>query len=178
MMKGVARNIDQVKKILEQKNRVKELSGILDGWLGPDLTVLGELRQEGLLMEHNKPRIVFLFETMLIITKPKEDKRLQFKTYIPVSLMKRRKQSVFNCHLLQCKTLMLVEHLPGDPTSFHVLPFSDPRSQIKLTAKNRDQKRLWAQHVKQAMLEHFDIPNRAKELVFKLGDEEGKSRDF
>jgi hypothetical protein len=84
MMKNVARNIDQVKKILEQKNRVKELSGILDGWLGPDLTVLGELRQEGLLMEHNKPRIVFLFETMLIITKPKEDKRLQFKTYIPV----------------------------------------------------------------------------------------------
>lgn len=87
MMKDVARNIDQVKKKLEQKNRVKELSGILDGWLGPDLTVLGELRQEGLLMEHNKPRIVFLFETMLIITKPKEDKRLQFKTYIPVSLL-------------------------------------------------------------------------------------------
>lgn len=85
MMKDVAYNIDQVKKKLEQKNRVKELSGILDGWLGPDLTVLGELRQEGLLMEHNKPRIVFLFETMLIITKPKEDKRLQFKTYIPVS---------------------------------------------------------------------------------------------
>lgn len=69
---------------------------------------------------------------------------------------------------------MLVEHLPGDPTSFNVLPFSDPRSQTKLTAKNRDQKRLWAQHVKQAMLEHFDIPNRAKELVFKLGDEEGE----
>ncbi|XP_070504380.1 uncharacterized protein GEFmeso [Chironomus tepperi] len=159
MMKDVARNIDQVKRKLEQKNRVKELSGILDGWLGPDLTVLGELRQEGLLMEHNKPRIVFLFETMLIITKPKEDKRLQFKTYIP------------------CKTLMLVEHLPGDPTSFHVLPFSDPRSQIKLTAKNRDQKRLWAQQIKQAMLEHFDIPNRAKELVFKLGDEEDRPTD-
>ncbi|CRL06889.1 CLUMA_CG019434, isoform A [Clunio marinus] len=159
MMKDVARNIDQVKKKLEQKNRVKELSGILDGWLGPDLTVLGELRQEGLLMENNKPRIIFLFETMLIITKPKEDKRLQFKTYIP------------------CKTLMLVEHLPGDPTSFHVLPFSDPRSQIKLTAKNRDQKRLWAQHIKQAMLEHFDIPNRAKELVFKLGDEEERPSD-
>jgi hypothetical protein len=31
MMKDVARNIDQVKKKLEQKNRVKELSGILDG---------------------------------------------------------------------------------------------------------------------------------------------------
>ncbi len=83
-MKGVARNIDQVKKNLEQKNRVKELSGILDGWMGPDMTVLGELRQEGLLMENGKPRIVFLFQTMLIITKPKEDKRLQFKTLIPV----------------------------------------------------------------------------------------------
>ena len=83
-MKDVARNIDQVKRKLEQKNRVKELSGILDGWLGPDLSVLGELKQEGLLMENNKPRIVFLFDTMLIITKPKEDKRLQFKTYIPV----------------------------------------------------------------------------------------------
>lgn len=71
---------------------------------------------------------------------------------------------------------MLVEHLPGEPTSFHVLPYSDPRGQIKLTAKNRDQKRLWAQLIKQAMLEHFDIPNRAKELVFKLGDEDGKER--
>ena len=84
MMRAVARNIDQVKKKLEQKNRVKELSGILDGWLGPDLTVLGELKQEGMLMEHNKPRIVFLFDTMLIMTKPKEDKRLQFKNYIQV----------------------------------------------------------------------------------------------
>ncbi|CAO1373693.1 unnamed protein product [Diamesa serratosioi] len=158
-MKDVARNIDQVKRKLEQKNRVKELSGILDGWLGPDLSVLGELKQEGLLMENNKPRVVFLFDTMLIITKPKEDKRLQFKTYIP------------------CKTLMLVEHLPGDPTSFHVLPFSDPRSQMKLTAKNRDQKRLWAHHIKQAMLEHFDIPTRAKELVFQLGEEEDRPSD-
>lgn len=34
-MKDVAKNIDQVKKNLEQQSRVKELSGILDGWLGP-----------------------------------------------------------------------------------------------------------------------------------------------
>jgi len=52
-----------------------------------ELTVLGELRQEGLLMEqHNKQRLVLLFATMLIITKQKEDGRLQFKTYISVSL--------------------------------------------------------------------------------------------
>lgn len=34
-MRQVARHIDQVKKKLEQQTRVKELSGILDGWLGP-----------------------------------------------------------------------------------------------------------------------------------------------
>lgn len=84
LMKSVARNIDQVKRNLEQQNRVKELSGILDGWLGPELTVLGDLKLEGTLMECNKPRTVLLFETMLIITKKKEDNRLQFKTYIHV----------------------------------------------------------------------------------------------
>lgn len=35
IMREVARHIDQVKKKLEQQTRVKELSGILDGWLGP-----------------------------------------------------------------------------------------------------------------------------------------------
>ena len=35
IMRQVARNIDQVKRKLEQQTRVKELSGILDGWLGP-----------------------------------------------------------------------------------------------------------------------------------------------
>nr|XP_036218863.1 uncharacterized protein LOC106621549 isoform X1 [Bactrocera oleae] len=160
IMRQVARNIDQVKRKLEQQIRVKELSGILDGWLGPELTVLGELRQEGLLMEHNKPRMVFLFDTMLIITKSKEDNRLQFKSYIHQN------------------NLMLSEHLPGEPTSFYVIPYHEPRNQIKLTAKNRDQKRLWAQHIKGVILEKFDnIPNRAKELVYKLGDEEDRTPD-
>lgn len=34
-MRQVAHNIDQVKRKQEQQSRVKELSGILDGWLGP-----------------------------------------------------------------------------------------------------------------------------------------------
>ena len=50
-----------------------------------ELTVLGELRHEGVLVNNNKPREVFLFDTMMIIAKPKEDKRLQFKNYIHVS---------------------------------------------------------------------------------------------
>lgn len=37
-------------------------------------------------MENNKPRKVLLFATMLIIAKAKEDNRLQFKSYIHVSV--------------------------------------------------------------------------------------------
>lgn len=72
---------------------------------------------------------------------------------------------------------MLSEHLAGEPTSFYVIPYDEPRNQIKLTAKNRDQKRLWTQHIKSVLLEKFDnIPLRAKELVYQLGDEEGMCR--
>lgn len=85
IMRNVAHHIDQVKRSLEQQSRVRELSGILDGWLGPELTVLGDLVLEGILTDNGKPRTVLLFETMLIITKKKEDNRLQFKTYINVS---------------------------------------------------------------------------------------------
>ncbi|KAH8277590.1 hypothetical protein KR018_001679, partial [Drosophila ironensis] len=160
IMRQVAHNIDQVKRKQEQQSRVKELSGILDGWLGPELTVLGELRQEGILLEqHNKQRLVLLFATMLIITKQKEDGRLQFKTYISQN------------------NLMLREHLPGEPTSFYVIPFDEPRHQIKLTARNRDQKRVWTQHIKSVMLEKLDIPLRAKELVYQLGNEEDRTPD-
>lgn len=71
---------------------------------------------------------------------------------------------------------MLIEHLRGEPCSFNVIPYNDPHpSQIKLTARNREQKRQWAHYIKQVMLAHFDIPSRAVELVYKLGDdEEGK----
>lgn len=85
IMKNVAQHIDQVKRHLEQQSRVRELSGILDGWLGPALIVLGDLVLEGILTENGKPRTVLLFETMLIITKKKEDNRLQFKASIMVS---------------------------------------------------------------------------------------------
>uniref|UniRef100_A0A1B0BNH0 DH domain-containing protein n=1 Tax=Glossina palpalis gambiensis TaxID=67801 RepID=A0A1B0BNH0_9MUSC len=160
IMRQVARNIDQVKRKLEQQTRVKELSGILDGWLGPELTVLGELRLEGVLMESNKPRKVLLFSSMLIIAKAKEDNRLQFKSYIHQN------------------NLMLSEHLAGEQTSFYIIPYDEPRNQIKLTAKSRDQKRLWTQHIKSVILEKFDnIPPRAKELVYQLGDEEDHSVD-
>uniref|UniRef100_A0A182JW86 DH domain-containing protein n=1 Tax=Anopheles christyi TaxID=43041 RepID=A0A182JW86_9DIPT len=160
LMKKVAHNIDQVKTKLDQARLVKELAGILDGWLGPDLSVLGDLLHEGRLLEHSKPRIVLLFQTMLIIAKPKEDKRLQFRAYIP------------------CKNLMLVEHLPGEPVCFRVIPFDDPKGALQLTARNREEKRIWTQQIKKAMLQHYsDIPTRAMELVLQLGDEDERFTD-
>lgn len=69
---------------------------------------------------------------------------------------------------------MLNEQLPGEPTSFYVTPFDEPRHQIKLTAKSRNEKREWTHHIKRVLLEKFDnIPARAMELVYQLGDEEG-----
>jgi len=79
-----------------------------------------------------------------------------------------------NATIFQQNNLMLSEHLPGEPTSFYVIPFDEPRHQIKLTARNRDQKRIWTQHIKGVMLEKLDIPMRAKELVYQLGNEEGE----
>lgn len=78
----------------------------------------------------------------------------------------------------QGKNLMLTEHIPGEPASFSVIPYNDPHpNQIKLTARNRDQKRQWAQHIKHVMLAHYDIPDRAKELLFQLGEEENQTPD-
>uniref|UniRef100_A0A182P9Z2 DH domain-containing protein n=1 Tax=Anopheles epiroticus TaxID=199890 RepID=A0A182P9Z2_9DIPT len=160
LMKKVAHNIDQVQTKLDKARFVKELVGILDGWLGPDLSVLGDLLHEGRLLEHSKPRNVLLFQTMLIIAKPKEDKRLQFRAYIP------------------CKNLMLVEHLPGEPVCFRVIPFDDPKGALQLTARNREEKRVWTQQIKKAMLQHYsDIPTRAMELVLQLGDEDERITD-
>lgn len=112
-MRNVAQHIDQVKRNLEQQSRVRELSGILDGWLGPELTVLGDLVLEGILSENGKPRTVLLFETMLIITKKKEDNRLQFKTYINVSI------SVLSMRVSVCVRFVFVSFVSVS-IEFHV----------------------------------------------------------
>ncbi|EDW35789.1 GL17446, partial [Drosophila persimilis] len=87
-------------------------------------------------------------------------------------------QRILKYHLLlDQNNLMLSEHLSGEPTSFYVIPYDEPRNQIKLTARNRDQKRIWTQHIKGVMLEKLDIPLRAKELVYQLGNEEDRTPD-
>jgi len=68
---------------------------------------------------------------------------------------------------------MLVEHLRGEPTSFQVIPYNNPKDQIKLTAKNRDLKLRWVKQIKYVMIDTLNIPNRARELVLNLSYEEG-----
>ncbi|XP_026482657.1 pleckstrin homology domain-containing family G member 1-like, partial [Ctenocephalides felis] len=157
LMTDVAHHIDEVKRHLEQQSRVQELEGSLDGWLGPSLTVLGELCLEGTLQERNhKSRQVFLFEKMLLITKRKEDGRLAYKSHI------------------MCSNLMLVEVIQGEPTSFHVIPYDNPRNQITLQARSVQQKKQWGLQLKRLMLEQFNgkIPTRAKDLVLGIDAEE------
>lgn len=37
---------------------------------------------------------------------------------------------------LQCSNLMLIESVPGEPLSFHVIPFDNPRLQSTLQVRS------------------------------------------
>lgn len=66
---------------------------------------------------------------------------------------------------------MLIESVPGEPLSFHVIPFDNPRFQYTLQAKNLEQKREWTLQIKRVILENYNavIPTHARQLVMELG---------
>lgn len=66
---------------------------------------------------------------------------------------------------------MLIESVQGDPLSFHVIPFDNPRLQCTLRARNSDQKREWTLQLKRVILENYNavIPVHARQLVMELG---------
>lgn len=68
---------------------------------------------------------------------------------------------------------MLVEQVRGEPLSFHVLPFDNPRLQLTLRAGTSKQKRDWTLQIKRVILENYSavIPNHARQLVMQLGQE-------
>ncbi len=73
---------------------------------------------------------------------------------------------------------MLIESIPKEPLSFHIIPFDNPRMQYTVQAKSLDQKRCWCQELKRLILDNYSaaIPAKAKELVMMLGksrEEEG-----
>ncbi|XP_076396774.1 guanine nucleotide exchange factor in mesoderm isoform X2 [Megachile rotundata] len=154
-MTGIARHINAMKRRHEHAVRVQEIQSLLYGWSGPDLTTSGELVAEGRFRMRGAkaPRHAFLFDRMLLLTKKKEDGLLVYKAHI------------------MCSNLMLIESIPGEPLSFHVIPFDNPRLQYTLQARNLEQKREWTLQIKRVMLENYnaEIPMHARQLVLQLG---------
>nr|XP_034181854.1 uncharacterized protein LOC117605088 isoform X2 [Osmia lignaria] len=154
-MTGIARHINAMKRRHEHAVRVQEIQSLLYGWSGPDLTTSGELVAEGRfrIRGAKAPRHVFLFDRMLLLTKKKEDGLLVYKAHI------------------MCSNLMLIESIPGESLSFHVIPFDNPRLQYTLQARNLEQKREWTLLIKRVILENYnaEIPLHARQLVLQLG---------
>ncbi|XP_068082816.1 pleckstrin homology domain-containing family G member 1 [Anabrus simplex] len=154
-MTGIAHHINNMKRRHEHAVRVQEIQSLLYGWEGEDLTTFGELCAEGAFRMYGAKamRHAFLFDKMLLITKKKEEGILGYKTHI------------------MCSNLMLIESVPGEPLSFHVIPFDNPRLQYTLQARNLEQKREWTMQLKRVILENYNavIPSHARQLVMELG---------
>lgn len=154
-MTDIAKHINAMKKRHEHAVRVQEIQSLLYGWPGPDLTTSGELVAEGRfrIRGAKAPRHAFLFDRMLLLTKKKEDGLLVYKAHI------------------MCSNLMLIESIPGEQLSFHVIPFDNPRLQYTLQARNLEQKREWTFQIKRVILENYNavIPSHARQLVLQLG---------
>ncbi|XP_076761669.1 guanine nucleotide exchange factor in mesoderm isoform X2 [Xylocopa sonorina] len=154
-MTGIAKHINAMKRRCEHAVRVQEIQSLLYDWTGPDITSSGELVAEGKFRMRGAkaPRHAFLFDRMLLLTKKKEDGLLVYKTHI------------------LCSNLMLIESIPGEPLSFHVIPFDNPRLQYTLQARNLEQKREWTLQIKRVILENYKaaIPLHARQLVLQLG---------
>ncbi|KAI5742391.1 hypothetical protein M8J77_006761 [Diaphorina citri] len=154
-MTSIAQHINLMKRKHEHAVRVQEIQSLLLGWQGEDLTTFGELCAEGAFrMSGAKAlRHAFLFDKMLLITKKKEEGILGYKAHI------------------MCSNLMLIESVPGEPLSFHVIPFDNPKYQYTLQARNLDQKREWCLQLKKVILENYNavIPSHARQLVMQLG---------
>lgn len=67
---------------------------------------------------------------------------------------------------------MLIESIPEQPSSFHVLPYDNPKSQHTLQARTLDQKRQWCQDIKRLILENYHraIPEKAKHIVMNMNE--------
>ncbi|CAG5114996.1 unnamed protein product, partial [Candidula unifasciata] len=154
-MTQMAHHINEMKRKHEHAVRIQEIQSQLEDYVGEDLTRLGELVLEGTFKVNGAKasRQVFLFERGLLISKLKEGGMLSCKTFIP------------------CSNLMLIEVIPNDPLSFHIIPFDNPRAQDTLQARNMEQKRRWCHDIKHQILESFKgrIPDNAKNLIMQLG---------
>ncbi|XP_041352618.1 uncharacterized protein LOC121371061 isoform X2 [Gigantopelta aegis] len=154
-MTQMAHHINEMKRKHEHAVRIQEIQSQLEDYAGKDLTCLGELVLEGSFRVYGAKasRQVFLFEKDILISKKKEGGMLGCKAQV------------------QMANLMLVEVIPNEPLSFHIIPFDNPRAQYTLQARNMEQKRRWCQEIKRLILETYKgkIPDNVKDLVMELG---------
>lgn len=71
----------------------------------------------------------------------------------------------------------------GEPLSFHIIPFDNPRQQCTLRARSPQHKREWTLQLKRVILENYSaiIPSHARQLVMQLGqnfENEGKNKPW
>ncbi|XP_067681859.1 uncharacterized protein [Haliotis asinina] len=154
-MTEMAHHINEMKRKHEHAVRIQEIQSQLEEYAGEDLIRLGDLVLEGPFRVYGAKasRQVFLFEREILISKKKEGGMLGCKASI------------------QLANLMLVEVIPNEPLSFHLIPFDNPRAQFTLQARNMEQKRRWCQEIKRLILETYKgkIPDKVKSLVMELG---------
>ncbi|MCJ8737034.1 hypothetical protein PDJAM_G00019240 [Pangasius djambal] len=151
-MTGVAWYINDMKRKHEHAVRLQEIQSLLINWKGPDLTTYGELVLEGTFHVHRakNERTLFLFDKMLLITK------------------KRGEHYVYKTHIM-CSTLMLIESAK-DSLRFSVTHYKHPKQPHTVQAKNVEEKKLWAHHIKRLILEnhHAIIPQKAKDAILDM----------
>lgn len=151
-MMDVANHLNEMKRNQERRTEIQRL---LLGNNGMDLSSFGDLILEDKF--NNGLRDVnwaFLFRKGLLIAKKRRDDQLQLKTTI------------------MCSNLMLVESIPREPLSFHVLPFDSPKTQYTLQARNLDQKQRWCREIKTLMLDSYNvvIPEKVRQLLMRTGN--------
>ncbi|KAI1897920.1 hypothetical protein AGOR_G00088250 [Albula goreensis] len=150
-MTGVAWYINDMKRKHEHAVRLQEVQSLLINWKGPDLTTYGELVLEGTFRVYRakNERTLFLFDKMILITK------------------KRGEHYVYKAHI-SCSTLMLIESAK-DCLCFSVTHYKHPKQPHTVQARNVEEKKLWAHHIKRLILEnhHALIPQKAKEAILE-----------
>lgn len=88
-MTSVADHINNMKRKHEIAVRIQEIQSQLYGWIGSDLTTLGDLIAEGSFRVGGVKgrRHIFLFDKVLLLTKCKQDGNFVYKSHIMVNLI-------------------------------------------------------------------------------------------
>uniref|UniRef100_A0A1I8FTS1 DH domain-containing protein n=1 Tax=Macrostomum lignano TaxID=282301 RepID=A0A1I8FTS1_9PLAT len=154
-MTGIASDINEVQRRHEHALRVEELKSLLKS-AHLDIGSLGELVREDSfrIHGHKGARQVFLFHKAILLTKRLQNGCLAIK------------------EIIRCANLMLIESIPKEQLSFHILPFDNPKCQLTLQARRIDQKAQWCRDIKRLIIENYEatIPEKAKHIVLNMSE--------